>query len=115
MKRLLATGGRVVLLDVPEPAVRGNDVLVETINSVVSTGTETHIIRASVSPDALETDQYPRSKAFGPQLGGPGVRWCGPRPNRAPPGYASLGYSVAGRVIGAGEDVAASCNLQTCP
>jgi threonine dehydrogenase-like Zn-dependent dehydrogenase len=106
VKRLLANGGQVVLLDVPEPELRRGDVLVDTITSVVSTGTETHIIRASVSPDALETDQYPRSTPFGPQLRGPGVHWRGPRPNRAPPAYASLGYSLAGRVIAVGEDVA---------
>jgi threonine dehydrogenase-like Zn-dependent dehydrogenase len=106
VKRLLAAGGQVLLVDVPEPQVGRGDVLVETINSVVSTGTETHIIRASVSPDALETDQYPRSTPFGPQIRGRGVQWHGPRPNRAPPGYASLGYSLAGRVIAVGEDVA---------
>ena len=85
MKRLLATGGQVVLLDVPEPELRRGDVLVETINSVVSTGTETHIVRASVSPDALETDQYPRSTPFGPQLRGPrcALAWTAPQPGAA--------------------------------
>src|SRR5262249_45631171 len=85
--------------------MRRGDVLVESNRSVVSTGTETHIIRASVSPEALETDQYPRSIPFGPQLRGRGIHWRGPQPNRAPPGYASLGYSLAGRVIAVGEDI----------
>jgi threonine dehydrogenase-like Zn-dependent dehydrogenase len=44
------------------------------------------------------------------------VHWRGPRPNRAPPGYASLGYSLAGRVIAVGEDVAdlATGDLVAC-
>jgi threonine dehydrogenase-like Zn-dependent dehydrogenase len=95
-----------MLVDVPEPELRPSDVLVQTLNSVVSSGTETHIVRASVSPEALETDQYPRSTAHGPQLRGPGVRWGGPQPHHAPSGYASLGYSLAGCVLAVGDDVA---------
>ena len=63
-----------------------SDVLVQTLNSVVSSGTETHIIRSSISPEALETDQYPRYTPHGPQLRGRGVAWRGPQPHHAPAG-----------------------------
>jgi threonine dehydrogenase-like Zn-dependent dehydrogenase len=106
MKRILARDGRVELVEVPEPELRHGHVLVETINSVVSSGTETHIIRASVFAESLETDQYPRSTPFGPRLRNSGTRWDGPLPLRAPAGYASLGYSLAGRVMAVGEGVA---------
>lgn len=106
MKRALARDGRVVLVDVPEPELRSSDVLVQTLNSVVSSGTETHIIRSSISPEALETDQYPRYTTYGPQLRGRGVAWRGPQPHHAPAGYASLGYSLAGHVLAVGDDVA---------
>jgi threonine dehydrogenase-like Zn-dependent dehydrogenase len=106
MKRILARDGQVALVDVPEPRPGATDVLVQTLHSVVSSGTETHIIRSSVSPEALETDQYPTSQPHGPQLRSRGVRWGGPLPNHAPPGYASLGYSLAGRVLAVGDDVA---------
>jgi threonine dehydrogenase-like Zn-dependent dehydrogenase len=105
VKRVLARDGQVMLVDVSEPELRPADVLVQTINSVVSSGTETHIIRSRVSPAALETDQYPTSTPHGPQLRGRGVAWRGPRPNHAPAGYASLGYSLAGRVLSVGVDV----------
>src|SRR6476469_9977220 len=95
-----------MLVDVAEPALRPSDVLVQTLNSVVSSGTETHIIRSSISPEALETDQYPRYTPHGPQLRGRGVAWRGPQPIHAPAGYASLGYSLAGHVLAVGDDVA---------
>jgi threonine dehydrogenase-like Zn-dependent dehydrogenase len=105
VKRVLARDGQVMLVDVSEPELRPADVLVQTINSVVSSGTETHIIRSRVSPAALETDQYPTSTPHGPQLRGRGVAWRGPRPNHAAAGYASLGYSPAGRVLSVGIEV----------
>jgi threonine dehydrogenase-like Zn-dependent dehydrogenase len=95
-----------MLVDVAEPEPRPSDVLVQTLNSVVSSGTETHIIRSSISPEALETDQYPRYTPHGPQLRGRGVAWRGAQPIHAPAGYASLGYSLAGRVLAVGDDVA---------
>jgi threonine dehydrogenase-like Zn-dependent dehydrogenase len=106
VKRILARGGQVEVIEVAEPVLRASDVLVQTLHSVVSSGTETHIVRSSVSPEALETDQYPTSTPHGPQLRGTGVRWRGPLPNRAPSGFASLGYSLAGRVLRTGDDVA---------
>jgi threonine dehydrogenase-like Zn-dependent dehydrogenase len=106
VKRILARGGDVALVDVPEPQLRDTDVLVETLHSVVSSGTETHIVRSSASPEGYEIDQYPTSKPHGPQLRNPGVSWRGPMPNRPPTGYMSLGYSLAGRVLATGEDVA---------
>jgi len=39
VKRVLAAGVQVLLVDAPEPAVGRGDVLVQTINFVVSTGT----------------------------------------------------------------------------
>lgn len=103
MKRVVAKEGRAIVIDVPEPELRPGEVLVETAYSAISSGTEMHIIHATANPDTLGEDTYPRKPRLGypspPQLRGPGVRWGGPDPRPQLPGTASVGYSLAGRVL----------------
>jgi threonine dehydrogenase-like Zn-dependent dehydrogenase len=103
MRQVFAAGGRAVVLDVPEPALRPGEVLVETAFSVISSGTERHIIDATAAAgDASETAHRPPNP---PQLRDGGVRWDGPQPRSAPPGTALLGYSLAGTVLAVAPEV----------
>ena len=105
MKRLFAAGGRAVVLDVEEPTLRSGEVLVSTAFSAVSSGTESHIVRATAATDALDEDQYPASKPYGPKLRDQRVQWAGALPRVQRRGFASIGYSLAGRVISVAPDV----------
>jgi threonine dehydrogenase-like Zn-dependent dehydrogenase len=85
--------------------LRAGEVLVSTAFSVVSTGTETHIIRSTTDAESTVEDQYPGPKPYGPKLRDRRVRWSAPVPRDQQPGYASLGYSLAGTVAAVAPDV----------
>lgn len=106
MKRIFAQNGAVVIRDVLEPVIGPAEVLVQTAFSVVSTGTETHIINATAETGETDDDQYPAERPWGPQLRTHGIRWDGPAPLRRPPGLSSLGYSLSGTVLAVGSRVA---------
>lgn len=107
MKRAFATEGRVVVLDVPEPALRAGEVLVAPAFSAISSGTELHIIASTARPETTGTDTYPGPRALRtPQLRGAGVHWRGPQPRAVQPPLAAIGYSLAGTVLAVGADVA---------
>jgi threonine dehydrogenase-like Zn-dependent dehydrogenase len=106
VKRLFAAGGHAIVLDVDEPTPRPGEVIVSTAFSAVSTGTETHIVRATAATDSPVDDQYPGPRPYGPKIHDRRVRWTSPAPRDQRPGYASLGYSLAGTVIEVGGDVA---------
>ena len=105
MKSLFAAGGRAVAVDIPEPVLRPGEVLVAPSFSVVSSGTETAVIRMSADPAHLHDHDYPGPIAFGPKLRSSAATWRGPEPRGSMPGHALIGYSLAGRVVAVGEDV----------
>lgn len=59
MKRVFAVAGKAMLLEVPEPELRAGEVLVSPAYSVISSGTEMHIIHSSADPRTLGDDTYP--------------------------------------------------------
>ena len=106
MKRVFAVEGRPVVLDVPEPELRPGEVLVATAYSVVSSGTEMHIIHSSGDPATLGEDTYPSPRApRPPQLRKKGVDWGFPPPRGQMPGTASVGYSLSGTVVAVSKEV----------
>jgi threonine dehydrogenase-like Zn-dependent dehydrogenase len=104
MKRVFAVEGRPVVLDVPEPELRANEVLVAPIYSAISVGTETGIIRGS-DPATPDTDVFKAAGPPRPKLRSAGVRWDGDRPRAEEPGRAHLGYGLCGRVLSVPENV----------
>ena len=106
MKRVFAVEGQPVVLDVPEPELRPGEVLVATAYSVVSSGTEMHIIHSSGDPATLGEDTYPSPRApRPPQLRKKGVDWGFPPPRGQMPGTASVGYSLSGTVVAVSKEV----------
>jgi threonine dehydrogenase-like Zn-dependent dehydrogenase len=106
MKRVFATEGRVVVLEVPEPTLRPGEVLVAPAFSAISSGTERHIIESTSRPETTGADTYPASSAFRlPRLRSAGTRWAGPSPRLVEPPLAALGYSLAGRVVAVADNV----------
>ena len=67
MKRVFAVGGKVVVLDVPEPTLRRNEVLVAPIFSAISAGTESGIIRGS-DPATPASDVFKATPPARPKL-----------------------------------------------
>jgi len=104
MKRVFAVGGKPVVLDVAEPELRKNEVLVAPIFSAISVGTETGIIRGS-DPNTPETDVFKAPPPTRPKLRSSGIRWDGDRPRPEPPGHHHLGYGLCGRVLAVSENV----------
>jgi threonine dehydrogenase-like Zn-dependent dehydrogenase len=106
MKRVFATEGRVVILDVPEPKLRPGEVLVAPAFSVISSGTEMHIIEGTAHPSTTGRDTYPSpTNPRRPQLRSQGTRWDGPAPRTIQPPLAALGYSLAGTVLAVGSNI----------
>jgi threonine dehydrogenase-like Zn-dependent dehydrogenase len=107
VKSLFAQGGRAVVAEIPVPVLRPGEVLVAPSFSVVSAGTETSVIKMSADPAHLHDHDYPAPDGhrFGPQLRSASVRWGGPAPRGGPPGYALIGYSLAGTVVDVAPDV----------
>jgi len=105
MKRVFAVGGKPVVLDVPEPELRRNEVLVAPIFSAISVGTETGIIRGT-DPNTPDTDVFKVSGPPKPKLRSAGIHWTGDRPRPEEPGRAHLGYGLCGRVLAVSPEVA---------
>jgi threonine dehydrogenase-like Zn-dependent dehydrogenase len=106
MKRVFATAGTVVLQEVAEPDLRAGEVLVAPAYSVISSGTEMHIIASTARPETTGADTYPGPGVpRHPQLRNKGVRWEGPAPRTVAPPLAALGYSLAGAVLAVAPDV----------
>lgn len=103
MKRIVAQRGIPTVIDVEPPTCGKGGVLVETIASTVSAGTEASILARSVNPSAPDVE-YPGEP---PYRRPPIRRWMRTSPEPTPPlaGRLSLGYSLAGRVIEVGSDV----------
>lgn len=103
MKRIVAHRGTPIVIDVEPPTCRRGGVLIQTIASTVSAGTETSILARSVDPSAPDVE-YPGE----PPYRRPNIRrWMRTSPEPTPPlvGMLSLGYSLAGRVIEVDDDV----------
>lgn len=106
MKRVFATAGTAVLREVPEPELRAGEILVAPAFSVISSGTELHIIASTARPETTGADTYPGPHApHRPQLRSGGTRWDGPAPRVVEPPLAALGYSLAGTVLAVAPDV----------
>jgi threonine dehydrogenase-like Zn-dependent dehydrogenase len=106
MKRLFATEGRVVVREVPEPEVRAGEILVAPAYSVISSGTERHIIESTARPETTGADTYPRATSSRrPRTRNNGTRWAGAQPRIVAPPLAALGYSLAGTVVAVAPDV----------
>ena len=105
IQRVVASGGKVAVVREPEPVLRNGEVLVETECSVISPGTERTIIEATNHQDWL-SHEYPTADQTWPLTRSPAVRQAVRLPRPPTPQYASLGYSLAGRVIAVADDVA---------
>jgi threonine dehydrogenase-like Zn-dependent dehydrogenase len=106
MKRVVAAQGRAVVVDVPEPTLRPGELLVAPVYSVISKGTEMHIIHSTGEP-ASPSDEHDPGPGYYPQpkLRDSGVRWDGPSPRPRLPGTDSLGYSLAGQVVAVSPEI----------
>ncbi|HEX2154217.1 MAG TPA: zinc-binding alcohol dehydrogenase [Acidimicrobiia bacterium] len=103
MRRIVAERGRPAVVDVDPPVCTPGRVLVKTIVSTVSAGTESAILSRSGQPGALDVE-YPGEPPYRrPEI----RRWMRSFPEPTPPlpGRFSLGYSLAGRVVEVGSDV----------
>ena len=106
MKRVVASKGRAVVVDVPEPTLRPGEVLVAPVYSVIATGTETHIIHSTGEPESARDDHDPGPGYYSPpKLRDGGIQWDGPLPRPRLPSTDSLGYSLAGRVVGVSPEI----------
>ena len=103
MRRVVAELGRPRVIEIDPPVCTPGRVLVKTMISTVSAGTESAIVARSAQPGALDVE-YPGE----PPYRRPEVRrWMRTSPEPTPPlpGRFSLGYSLVGRVIEVGSDV----------
>ena len=100
----MARGGEAVVLEEPEPELGPGDLLVRTAYSVISPGTERSIIAATRTSVAA-AHEYPHPGFEWPVIRSGSVRVAERRPRMPPEDAASLGYSLAGVVEKAGEDV----------
>jgi threonine dehydrogenase-like Zn-dependent dehydrogenase len=102
--RIVARGGEVVLVTEPPPPVRRGEVLVDTQYSVISPGTERTILEATRAP-GWASHEYPEPGQAWPQVRSRAVRHGLLLPRAPAADYASLGYSLAGRVVAVDDDV----------
>lgn len=103
MRRIVAEHGQPTLIQVERPMCTPGRLLVQTMVSTVSAGTELSVLRRSAQPGALDVE-YPGEPPYTrPQI----RQWMrgSPEPTPSLPGKFSLGYSLAGRVIEVGSDV----------
>ena len=102
--RIVARGGDVVLVTEPPPGLRRGEVLVATQYSVISPGTERTILDATRA-EGWASHEYPEPGQAWPHVRSGGVRHDLLLPRPSGQDYASLGYSLAGRVVAVAEDV----------
>jgi threonine dehydrogenase-like Zn-dependent dehydrogenase len=103
--RIVARGGEAVLVTEPPPEPRRGEVLVAVQYSVISPGTERTILEATRAP-GWASHEYPEPDQAWPYIRSGGVRHDLLLPRPPSQDYASLGYSVAGRVLAVGEGIA---------
>lgn len=97
MRRVYAQAGKAVVRDVPEPELRKGEVLIDTLYSAISTGTEMWLLEGSADPSFIN-HEYPKEPPSWPKVRSP-IRRDHPLPRSPEHGAISLGYSLAGRVI----------------
>jgi NADPH:quinone reductase-like Zn-dependent oxidoreductase len=102
--RVVARDGEVAIISVSVPALRSGEVEVATEHSVISPGTERTIIEATKTAGWL-SHEYPAADQDWPQTRSAGVRKDLLLPREPSTAWASLGYSVAGRVVAVAGDV----------
>lgn len=103
MRRIVAERGRPRVIEVDLPVCTPGRLLVKTMVSTISAGTESAIVARSARPGALDVE-YPGEPPYRrPEI----RRWMRSSPEPTPPlpGRFSLGYSLVGRVIEVGSDV----------
>jgi threonine dehydrogenase-like Zn-dependent dehydrogenase len=105
VRRIMARGGQVVVRDEDLPPLGPGDVLVRSVCSVISPGTERSIV-AATAESVSAAHEYPHPDYVWPQLRSTAVRGHTRRPRLPPTDAASLGYSLAGVVEQVGADVA---------
>lgn len=105
MKRVFGAEGKAIVLEVPEPKLRQGEVLIQTAFSVVSTGTETTILRNLAALGRLARDEYPGFDEEWPQLRSTSTARSYPLPRPPHPEHPALGYSAAGTVVAVADDV----------
>jgi threonine dehydrogenase-like Zn-dependent dehydrogenase len=102
--RIVARGGAIALVTEPAPEPRRGEVLVATQYSVISPGTERTILDATRA-EGWASHEYPEPGQTWPHVRSGGVRHDLLLPRPSGQDYASLGYSLAGRVVAVAEDV----------
>lgn len=102
--RVVARGGQVSVVSVPAPQLRRGEILVAAEHSVISPGTERTIIEATRTGGWL-SHEYPAADQAWPQTRSGGVRKDLLLPRDPSTEWASLGYSVAGRVVAVAPEV----------
>jgi threonine dehydrogenase-like Zn-dependent dehydrogenase len=102
--RIVARDGGVLIVSEPAPEPRRGEVLVATVCSAISPGTERSIIEAT-RVSGWASHEYPEPDQAWPAVRSGAVEHDLLLPR--PPGqeYASLGYSLAGHVIAVGDGV----------
>jgi len=103
LRRIVAQGGSPRLIEIEPPACTPGRVLVQTVVSTVSAGTESSVLVRSAQTGAIDVE-YPGE----PPYRRPEIRqWMrdSPVPTPSLPGKFSLGYSLAGSVIEVGSNV----------
>jgi threonine dehydrogenase-like Zn-dependent dehydrogenase len=104
ISRVVARGGEVLIAATTPPRLRSGEILVATEHSVISPGTERTIIDATRTEGWL-SHEYPAAGQAWPVTRSGGVRKDLLLPRDPAMEWASLGYSVAGRVIAVAPDV----------
>jgi threonine dehydrogenase-like Zn-dependent dehydrogenase len=102
--RIVARAGQVVLVTESAPEPRRGEVQVATQFSVISPGTERTIVHATRN-EGWASHEYPEPDQAWPLTRSGGVRHDLLLPRPSSQDYASLGYSLAGRVVALGADV----------
>jgi threonine dehydrogenase-like Zn-dependent dehydrogenase len=102
--RIVARAGQVRVVTEPAPEPRRGEVQVATQFSVISPGTERTIIDATREA-GWASHEYPEPDQAWPLTRSGGVRHDLLLPRPPSQDYASLGYSLAGRVVALGADV----------
>jgi threonine dehydrogenase-like Zn-dependent dehydrogenase len=102
--RVVARGGQIAVITEPAPEPRRGEVLVATHYSVISPGTERTLLHAT-RVEGWASHEYPEPGQTWPLVRSGGVRHDLLLPRPPSQDYASLGYSLAGRVVALGAGV----------
>jgi threonine dehydrogenase-like Zn-dependent dehydrogenase len=110
MKQVIARGGRVVVVDVPAPECRDNELVVKTMCSVISTGTEMWTVEATepLSPRKLVGDRSKLRKGISlvrKVWSDEGINGVLDYMKEIRNTVVPLGYSLSGVVVEVGKDV----------